>query len=436
MNASSNTSAITAVLAWEALDSRGNPTVGCEIRLSGGARGTATVPSGASVGTHEAHELRDGGSRYAGKGVATAVSHLRETLAEVLLGMDAKDQESVDDALRHADGSSDLHVLGANALLAASVATALAAADAADLPLYRYLDENGSKPLLPLPMVNIISGGAHAGRTLDIQDMLIVPVGARSFAEAIEMAWRVRRGTADIMRQRGLNADLIADEGGLACPLETNRSAFELLLDGIGLAGLRAGSDVGIAVDVAATQFYDAKRSLYVLAVEGRELSRREMARELASWVADFPIVSVEDGFGDQDWQSWVEFRDSLRGTQVLGDDIFVTNYERVSKGIADKIANAVLVKANQTGTVSAASRVLKTAHSAGWATVVSARSGETEDTWLSDMAIGWRSGQIKVGSTMRSERTAKWNRLLRIEAELGSGAEFAAPTVLAGFHD
>jgi enolase len=420
---------ITGLLAWEALDSRGKPTVGCEVRLDGGATGTATVPSGASTGRHEARELRDGGPRYGGQGVRRAVANVTGELAEAVRGLDATDRPRLDAALRAADGTADLGRLGANAVLAVSVASAVAGARARALPLHRAVADDGAAPLLPLPMVNIISGGAHSGRSIDVQDFLAVPLGAGSFAEAIEWASRVRAGAAEELTARGLPVALVADEGGLGPLLPTNRSALDVLVAGIERAGLRPGADVGIAVDVAATQFLRGDR--YVLAAEDRELTADELVDELAGWCAAYPIVSLEDALGEDDWDGWATASERLRGRQLLGDDLFVTDPDRLRRGIDSGVANAVLVKPNQIGTLDTARTVVRAAHAAGYATVLSARSGETEDDWLADLAVGWRTGQIKVGSTTRSERTAKWNRLLRIEAELGDRAEYAGAAAL-----
>jgi enolase len=423
--------AIERVLAWEALDSRGNPTVACEVRLSGGAAGTATVPSGASTGTHEAHELRDGGDRYAGLGAAAAVRNAAGELAAAILGIDAGDQATVDAALRAADGTENLRRLGANAVLAVSVASAVAAAAGAGEPLYR-LAAAGAGPLLPLPMVNIVSGGRHAGWATDIQDFLAVPIGAASFAEAIEWAWRVRRATAQLAAEKGLVAALVADEGGLGPALPSNRAGLDLLARGIERSGLAAGEDVAIALDVAGTQLRRPGGS-YALASENRSLEAGELVSELAAWTAEYPIVSLEDPLAEDDWDGWAVASTQLGSIQLLGDDLFATNLARLEQAIELQIANAVLVKPNQIGTLSQALATIVRARAAGYATVLSARSGDTEDSWLADLAVGWRTGQIKVGSTMRSERTAKWNRLLRIEAELGADAEFAGRAALSG---
>lgn len=420
---------IAGLHAWEALDSRGTPTVGCVVRLADGSEGEAIVPSGASTGTHEAHERRDGGERYGGKGVAGAVGSVLAEIAPAIVGLDAADQALVDTTMRELDGTANLSRLGANAVLAASVATALAAARSQRLPLWQALCPD-LPPLLPLPMVNVVSGGAHAGGLIDVQDFLVVPVGASSFSEAIEWASRVRAATAEVLRERGHDTSLVADEGGLAAPLPSNRAALDVLLAGIQRSGLEPGVEAAIAVDIAATQFL--ADGAYVLASENRSLRAQELVDEIAAWVADYPIVSVEDALGEDDDAGWRYASDRLAPiVQLLGDDLFVTSPPRLEAGIRGGIANAVLVKPNQVGTLTDAWRVVEIARAAGYATVLSARSGETEDSWLADLAVGWRTGQVKVGSTTRSERTAKWNRLLRIEAE-EPGAAFAGAAVLA----
>jgi enolase len=423
--------AISAVRAWEALDSRGSPTVSCEVVLAGGAAGAATVPAGASTGTHEAVELRDGGERYGGLGAQRAVANVVDVLAGAVRGLEADDREAIDGALRAADGSPDLSRLGANAVLAVSVASAVAAAAGRGEPLWRAVVAPGERPLIPLPMVNVLSGGAHAGTAIDMQDFLAVPMGASSFAEALEWTWRVRAAAAELVGERGLTAALVADEGGLGPALASNREALELLTRAIERSGLVPGDEVAIAIDVAATQFVQPGGG-YRLSVENRTIGAGELAAELATWAAEHPIVSIEDPLGEDDWEGWEQAGTQLGHLQLLGDDLFVTNPERLRRGIETGVGNAVLVKPNQIGTLSSAHEVVELARSAGYATVLSARSGETEDAWLADLAVGWRTGQIKVGSTMRSERTAKWNRLLRIEAELGDEAEFAGRAALA----
>jgi enolase len=420
---------IERVHAWEALDSRGNPTVGCAVRLADGCEGEATVPSGASTGTHEAHEQRDGDERYGGRGVAGAVGSLLTEIAPALSGLDAVDQARVDRTMRELDGTPNLSRLGANAVLAASVACALASSRSQGLQLWQALCPDQS-PLLPLPMVNVISGGAHAGGLIDVQDFLVVPVGARTFAEAVEWASRVRVATAGVLRDRGHDTSLVADEGGLAAALPSNRAALDILLEGIEQSGLEPGAEAAIAVDVAATQLL--VDGMYVLASENRSARASELVEEIVAWVDDYPIVSIEDALAEDDAEGWRYASGQLADRiQLLGDDLFVTSPVRLRAGIRDGIANAVLVKPNQVGTLSDARRVVEIAREAGYATVLSARSGETEDSWLADLAVGWRTGQLKVGSMTRSDRTAKWNRLLRIESEHPDGT-FVGRAVLA----
>ena len=421
---------IVAVRAFEALDSRGRPTVAVRVELGAGASGLALAPSGASTGLGEAVELRDGGVRYDGFGVRRAVENAKGPLASAVIGLDGADQQDVDAALRAADGSEGLARLGANAVVAISAATAIATARALGIPLYRLLGGDEA-PLLPLPMVNIISGGAHAAGGIDVQDLLCIPVGARSFAEAIEWAGRVRAATARCAVEDGLGSSLVADEGGLGPPLASTAAALELLARGIERSGLRPADDVAIAIDVAATQLTRPEGG-YRLRNEGRELGADELIELIAGWRAAYPIVSIEDPLADHDWEGWKVATDRLgTTTQMLGDDLLVTDPLRLARAIEEGVANAVLVKPNQVGTLSEAAEVVRAAHRAGYATVVSARSGDTEDAWLADLAVGWRAGQIKVGSTMRSERTAKWNRLLEIEA-LDGRATYAGAAPLA----
>jgi enolase len=403
---------IEHVLAYEALDSRGTPTVACVITLASGAQGCATVPAGASTGRHEARERRDGGERYGGRGVRAAVEAVNGEIAAALRGSDAADQAALDAGLRALDGTPSLERLGANAVLAASVACALAAAEAAHTPLWRLLAP-AAPPLLPRPMVNVLSGGAHAGGAVDVQDVLVIPLAATTFSAAIEQAALVRAGAAAELRERGHDTALVADEGGLAAALACNEEALEIATRGIE----RAGVEAALALDVAATQLVDGDG--YRLATEDRRLDGPALAREIAAWVHRYPLVSIEDPLGEDDWEAW-KLATALLGAdvQLLGDDLFATSCERLAHGIAAGVANAVLVKPNQAGTLSDARAALELAQREGYATVVSARSGDSEDAWLADLAVGWRSGQIKVGSTQRSERTAKWNRLLHIEAE------------------
>lgn len=419
---------VAEVTGWEALDSRGRPTVACRVRLAGGGSGRAVVPSGASVGGHEARELRDGGARYGGSGVLRAVHNVEHVLGPLVLGMDAADQPAVDAALESADPDATLGGVGANAVLAVSLAVMLAHADAVREPLWRVL-AGGGAPLLPMPMVNVVSGGAHARGALDIQDVLVVPVGAKGFAQAVEWAWWVRRAAAELLDARGGSSALVADEGGLAGTFPSNEAALALVAEAIEVAGLRPGTDAALAVDVAANQFADGDG--YRLRTEDRTLDAGEWLDEVAGWCARYPVVSVEDVLVEDDWRGWRRATDVLGDRQLLGDDLFATNEERLRRGISAGVADAVLVKPNQAGSVSRAEAVVREAHRAGYATVVSARSGDTEDDWLADLAVGWRAGQIKVGSTTRSERTSKWNRLLEIERDARGSAGFAGRDAL-----
>jgi enolase len=423
------TGAIDRIVAWEALDSRGRPTVGCDVALSGGAVATVTVPSGASTGRHEARELRDGGDRYGGWGVRTAIAQVNERIAPAVRGMPADDGDALDAVLVALDGTPALSSLGANAVLAVSLAVRLAAARQEGVPLFRRL-AGPAQPVLPLPMVNVFSGGAHARGAVDVQDVLFVPVGADSMAQALEWAVAVRAAAATRLERAGFCAALVADEGGLAAPLHSNRAAVELVAAAIEDAGLRPGEQGAVALDIAASQLLRDGR--YVLRSEERELDAAELVAEIAGWCRDLPIVSVEDPVGEDDAGGWALARDAMHGIQLLGDDLFATNADRLAERIPHGWANAIVIKPNQNGTLTGTRDVLRKARRAGYATVVSARSGETEDTWLADLAVGLGAGQIKVGSTMRSERTAKWNRLLRIEAVLAPDLAFAGRRALA----
>jgi enolase len=423
-----STTSVRSVTGWEALDSRGRPTVGCRVDLAGGGTGRVIVPSGASTGGHEAKERRDGDERhYGGKGVLLAVEAVNGPLASCVMGTDAEDREQLDRRLERADGDRLLANLGANAVLAISLAALVAVADQARQPLWQVLAQE-AEPLLPRPMVNVISGGAHAGGVLDIQDVLVVPVGAATFAQALEWSWRVREATASVLGKMGVGSALVADEGGLSALLESNEAAVRAVTEGAHLAGLEPGRDVSMAVDLAANQFHRA--GTYVLRRDATEMSAREWTQQLARWCERYPIVSLEDVLYEDDWSGWRDAtRDLGEGRQLIGDDLFATDLARLERGIGLGVANAVLVKPNQAGTVSRAEAVLRRAQRAGYATVVSARSGDTEDHWLADLAVGWRAGQIKVGSTQRSERTAKWNRLLEIEATTGGRSRLWQPS-------
>jgi enolase len=417
--------AIARIHAREVLDSRGTPTVEVEVHCHGGARGRAIVPSGASTGRHEAVELRDGDpARYGGKGVRRAVANVREQIAPRLCGLPASDQGLIDRTLCELDGTPKKARLGANALLGVSLACAHAAAAARDLPLWRYLDREGHARL-PLPMVNLISGGLHAGGNLDFQDFLLLPIGARSYSEAVEMAVRVYRALGAVLVQHGFEGVLVGDEGGFGPRLLGNEHAVEMVVRAIEQAGLQPGREAALAIDVASSHFYRDGR--YHLKTARTALTADEMVALLTRWVDAYPILSIEDGLAEDDWDGWQQLTAALgRRVQLIGDDLFVTNPERLRRGIAAGVANSVLIKVNQIGTLTETFAVLACARAAGYRPVISARSGETEDTTLADLAVGTGAGQIKIGSVARSERLAKYNQLLRIEEEAGAGAPLA----------
>ncbi|MGI5460977.1 phosphopyruvate hydratase [Streptomyces sp. CA-249302] len=404
--------------ARQILDSRGRPTVEVDIVLDDGSFGRAAVPSGASTGSNEAHELRDGDAeRFAGLGVRKAVAHANEEIADAVRGRDALDQRGLDTVLRELDGTPQLARLGANAVLGTSLAVCRAAAVATGQPLYRRIAELAGvdTPSLPLPMVNILSGGLHAGRGMDVQDFLAVPVGADSTEEAIHLVSRVRDAAARVMAARGLTT-LLADEGGLSPGLRTGADALALLVEACEHAGLRPGTDIAIAIDVAAHSLFDPERGDYELAREGRRATSAEMADLVAAWVRDYPVVSVEDALDEDDWTGWRELTGRLGDrVRLIGDDFFTTHPDRVARGIAEGCANGVLVKVNQNGTLSGTLDVVAAARAAGYAPVISARSGETEDSFIADLAVGTAAGQIKIGSVRCSDRLAKYNQLLRI---------------------
>jgi len=424
-------SAIERVHAREILDSRGRPTVEAEVELESGHLGVASVPAGASRGRHEAVELRDGdSSRYGGLGVARAVRNVDDLIAPALRGFDALEQELLDAALVELDGTPDRSRLGANALLAVSLAAARAAASFERLPLWRYLGGPEAR-VLPLPLINLISGGLHASRSLDFQDFQLAPIGAATFGRALEACSSVRLAMLELLAERRLST-LKADEGGFAPPLGSNVEAVELTVEAIERAGLVPGQDVAIAVDVAASHLFDRERGLYVLAKDGLVLEAGALIDLLERWLADHPIVSLEDPLAEDDWDGWRALTARLgRNVQIVGDDLFVTSLPRLRHGIAEGVANAVLVKPNQVGTLSETLAVVEEARRAGYATVVSARSGETEDPFLADLAVATNAGQIKIGSLAQSERLAKYNQLLRIEEQLGAEAAFAGAAAL-----
>jgi len=409
--------AISAIHARQVLDSRGRPTVEAHITLAGGSVARASVPSGASTGRAEAVELRDGGEPWEGRAVGHAVVNVREEIASLLQGRDALDQAGLDEAMREADGTPDLSRLGANAILAVSLAVCRAAALAIGLPLYRRLaDLAGAHPVLPLPMVNILSGGLHAGRGMDVQDFLAVPVGASSYSHALEWIARVRSAAAELCAQRGLPT-LLADEGGLSPGFQTSEEALDLMVAAFERAGLEPGGQVAIALDVAASSLVDGHGG-YRFARQARTYSARELVELEVSWAARYPIVSIEDGLGEEDWQSWPALTERLAHVQLVGDDLFATQAPRIRRAVDASIANAALIKVNQNGTLTGTLEAIKTAREAGYATVISARSGETEDDFLADLAVGVAGGQIKIGSVRNSERLAKYNQLLRIEED------------------
>jgi enolase len=415
---------IIDVNAREILDSRGNPTVEVDVLLASGASGRAAVPSGASTGKREALELRDKRSkRYGGKGVKKAVDNVLSVIAPSIMGMDASDQQALDAHMIELDGTPNKSKLGANAILGVSMAAARAAAEAFGLPLYHYLGGINAR-YLPVPMMNIVNGGAHAANNLDIQEFMILPAGAKSFSEALQMGAETFHALKGLLKKEGLNT-AVGDEGGFAPDLSSNEAAIQYIMKAIEAAGYKPGTDIGIALDAAASEFY--KNGKYVLASENRQLSATQMIDYYESLIERYPILSIEDGLAEQDWKGWSLMTDRLEGSiQIVGDDIFVTNPKIFSKGIEEGIANAILIKLNQIGTLSETLDALDMAGQAGYSTVISHRSGETEDTFIADLAVGINAGQIKTGSLSRSDRIAKYNQLLRIEQELGTRARFA----------
>ncbi|QJA06693.1 phosphopyruvate hydratase [Thermosulfurimonas marina] len=419
---------IVVVHAREILDSRGNPTVEAEVHLESGFSGRAAVPSGASTGTHEALELRDGDERYGGKGVLKAVQHINEIIGPELAGLESTDQAGIDRLLIELDGTENKSRLGANALLAVSMAVARASAAEAGLPLFAYLGGVGAR-VLPVPMMNVLNGGVHADNPLDIQEFMIVPCGFTSFTEALRAGAETYQSLKKVLKERGLSV-AIGDEGGFAPQLRNSREALEILLVAIERAGYRPGEEIALALDAAASEFYRQGRYHF----EGQEVSAEEMIRFYQDLLRDFPIVSLEDPLAEDDWEGWEAlFRELGDRVQIVGDDIFVTNVRRIREGIERKVANAVLIKLNQIGTVSETLEAIELAHRTGWRTVISHRSGETEDTFIADLAVAVNSGQIKTGAPCRSERVAKYNQLLRIEEMLGRAARFAGCDLYRG---
>ncbi|NWG34176.1 MAG: phosphopyruvate hydratase [Chloroflexi bacterium] len=425
---------IEGISALEILDSRGNPTVEVEVTLADGSWGRAAVPSGASTGVHEALELRDGDKkRFLGKGVAQAVANVNGVIADALFGWDAAEQKAIDAALLELDGTPNKSKLGANAILGVSMAAAKAAANSLGLPLYRYLGGVYAH-VLPVPMMNILNGGAHtAWQSTDMQEFMVMPFGAPTFAEGLRWGAEIYHALKSVLKEKGY-ATLVGDEGGYAPALKANSEAIEVILAAIEKAGFKAGrgQDVAIALDPAASELYEEDTKLYNLRKEGKKLTGEQMVEFWKKWITDYPIVSLEDGLAQDDWDSWKllnrELGDRL---QIVGDDLLVTNPERVRRGIADKTCNALLVKLNQIGSVTETIEAVELCHRAGWRTVVSHRSGETEDATIADLAVALNTGQIKTGAPARSDRVAKYNQLLRIEAELGDTAKYAGWSAL-----
>jgi len=415
---------IIDVKAREILDSRGNPTVEADVHVSCGAVGRAAVPSGASTGKREALELRDKRSkRFGGKGVVTAVKNVIDKIAPAVFGMDAADQVALDNAMIKLDGTSNKSKLGANAILSVSMAAARAAAQAYGLPLYKYLGGINAR-CLPLPMMNIINGGAHAANNLDIQEFMIVPVGAKSITQAVQMGAETFHSLKKILKDKGLNT-AVGDEGGFAPDFKSHEEAIQFIIDAIESAGYKPGTDIGLALDCAASEFF--KKGAYILNSENKKLTAEKLIDYYENLINNYPILSIEDGLAEQDWKGWALMTDRLEGSiQIVGDDIFVTNPKIFKKGIEESIGNSILIKLNQIGTVTETLDTIEMAKNAGYTTVISHRSGETEDDFISDFVVGVNGGQIKTGSMSRSDRISKYNQLMRIEEELGDGATFS----------
>lgn len=417
-NTISAATTIEDVIAREILDSRGNPTIEVEVLLMGGERGVAAVPSGASTGAYEAVELRDGDkSRYGGKGVLNAVRNVNDTIGDAIIGLDATDQIMLDEVMIGLDGTPNKANLGANAILGVSLAVAKAAANAQQVPLYRYLGGVSARTL-PVPMMNILNGGKHADNSTDMQEYMVLPVGAPTFRDALRMGAEVYQGLKKVLHGRKLNTN-VGDEGGFAPSLSSNREALEVIVSAIEAAGYKPGVDIFLGMDPAASEFYENGK--YVLAREGRTLSSSEMVDLYEQWISEYPIVTIEDGLSEDDWEGWKLLRQRLGNrVQLVGDDLFVTNTARLKRGIQEQAANSILIKLNQIGTLTETLDAIEMARRAAFTAVVSHRSGETEDTTIADLVVATNAGQIKTGAPARSERVAKYNRLLVIEDELG----------------
>ena len=417
-------STIIGIQGRQILDSRGNPTVEVDVVLSDGSFGRAAVPSGASTGIHEAWELRDGDSTFMGKGVSKAVNNINTTLAENLEGWDALDQIGIDNKMCELDGTPNKKNLGANAILGVSLAVAKAAADFTQQPLYRYLGGAGAN-LLPAPMMNIINGGEHADNSVDVQEFMVMPLGFETFSEGLRCGVEIFHHLKKVLQSKNLNT-AVGDEGGFAPDLGSNKEALDLILEAIEKAGYKPGEQVQIALDVAATEFFEEGKGY---SIDGKVLSSAEMSDFLADWVEKYPICSIEDGFSEDDWDGWKLFTDKVGDkVQLVGDDLFVTNTERLQRGIDEGIANSILIKVNQIGTMSETIEAITLAARNGYTSVSSHRSGETEDATIADLAVGLATGQIKTGSASRTDRMAKYNQLLRIEEQLGDTARYGGP--------
>ena len=423
------------VIGREILDSRGNPTVEADVWLDDGSLGRAAVPSGASTGEHEAVELRDGEkSRYLGKGTLRAAGHIRSEIAGSIQGMEASHQKDIDRKMIALDGTANKGRLGANAILAVSMAVARAEAASQRIPLYRYLG-GSSASVLPVPMMNILNGGSHADNSVDVQEFMVAPYGAPSFAEALRMGAEVFHTLKKVLKKKGYST-AVGDEGGFAPNLKSNDEALEVILEAISQSGYRAGVDIGLALDPAASEFFDSKKTKYIFKKSDKsERSPEQMVEFWANWVRQYPVISIEDGMAEDDWRGWKVLTDTLgKRIQLVGDDLFVTNTERLARGIKEGIANSILIKVNQIGTLTETLEAIEMASKAGYTSVISHRSGETEDTFIADLVVAMGSGQIKTGSASRTDRIAKYNQLLRIEEELGSAATFAGKKAFRQF--
>lgn len=418
-------SSIVDVVGREILDSRGNPTVECDVWLESGVMGRAAVPSGASTGVREAIELRDKDpKRFGGKGVLEAVRHVNEDIANAVLGIEASDQSYIDRTMIELDGTENKGRLGANAILAVSMAVARAAAEESGLPLYRYFGGT-SAVTLPVPMMNVINGGAHANNNLDLQEFMIIPLGAPTFREAVRYGAETFHALKSILNSRDMST-AVGDEGGFAPALSSHEEAIELIVEAIKKAGFRPGDDIAIGLDCASSEFYDAEKNLYTLTKQGKTFTAEEWIAVLEGWVQKYPVISIEDGMAEGDWEGWAKLTQALgKKVQLVGDDLFVTNPKILAEGIEKGVANSILIKVNQIGTLSETFEAIRMAHRAGYTAVVSHRSGETEDSTIADIAVGLNAGQIKTGSMSRSDRMAKYNQLLRIEERLGEAAVY-----------